>query len=267
MTSALETWIAAESWRAAGASSIGTSHVADDKPCQDAHEIRVLPGGILLAAVSDGAGSAEHSEIGSALAVHAVLAAISQQLAGGAPTDDAGWAALLRGSFAVAAEALAREAAERSLPLRQLSATLIAAVLHPHRSIVASVGDGVAVAQEDGGSWLLPIPPARGEYANETTFLTSPGWADRLQIEFLPATPARLALFSDGLLRLALNLAASTPHAPFFDSVFAYLTNPPPTQSTLQALSEFLKSDRVNARTDDDKTLVIAWRDHTSGPE
>jgi hypothetical protein len=81
-----------------------------------------------------------------------------------------------------------------------------------------------------------------------------------LQVEFLAATPERVALFSDGLLRLALNLAAAAPHAPFFNSLFAFLTSQPSLDATAQALGEFLQSDRVNARTDDDKTLVVAWR-------
>jgi hypothetical protein len=252
--------VAAEGWQAAGASAMGTSHLADNIPCQDAHALRLLPGGVLLAAVSDGAGSAEQSDIGSRLAVDTVLAAIAERLENGTPDHDEAWFTLLRESFVAAAEALAREASERSIPLRQLSATLLVTLVHPQRSVIASVGDGVAVAQEAGGHWLLPIPPARGEYANETIFLTSPGWPERLQIESLSATPSRLALFSDGLLRLALNLAAATPHAPFFDSVFAYLTTQPTLTATAEALDQFLQSDRVNARTDDDKTLVVAWR-------
>lgn len=247
-------------WLAAGASAIGTSHLADDKPCQDAHGLRVLPGGALLAAVSDGAGSAERSEVGSRLAVDTLLEFLELSLETGAPADDEGWAALLRNGFATAAEALACEAAERGLPLRQLSATLLVAVVHPQRTVFASVGDCVAVAQETGGAWQLPIKPARGEYANETTFLTSPGWLAQLLVEFLPAPPHRVALFSDGLLRLALNLAAATPHAPFFDSLFAFLTSQPSLEETVAALGQFLESDRVNARTDDDKSLLVAWR-------
>ena len=45
-----------EGWLVAGASVIGTSHLADDKPCQDAPAVRMLAGGGLVAAVSDGAG-------------------------------------------------------------------------------------------------------------------------------------------------------------------------------------------------------------------
>jgi hypothetical protein len=250
-----------EGWFVTGASVIGTSHLADEKPCQDAHAVRMLAGGGLVAAVSDGAGSAEMSDVGSRVAVEEAITAIARGIAERAPANDEEWSALLRHGFATAAEALGRTATERSVAVRQLSATLLVGVVHPRRSVIATVGDCVAVVREATGGWQLPVKPARGEYANETTFLTSTGWAQSLQIEFLAETPDRVALFSDGLMRLALNLAAGTPHAPFFDSLCAFLTSRANLGATLDALREFLDSERVNARTDDDKTLVLAWRD------
>jgi len=266
------TQLSTADWLAAGSSAMGTSHLADSAPCQDSHGLKELPRGGFLAAVADGAGSAAKSEVGSRLAVDVVLAFLAQRLESAPPADDTAWATLIREAFDAAATALVNEAVERNLPLTALSTTLMLAVVHPQRSLMAGVGDCVAVAQTSGsapspdgaqgttGEWSLPIKPARGEYANETTFLTSPGWPTRLQVEFLAATPERVALFSDGLLRLALNLAAAAPHAPFFNSVFAFLTSQPSLDITAQALGEFLQSDRVNARTDDDKTLVVAWR-------
>ena len=59
----------ARNWRVASASARGTSHIKTGKPCQDSVYHSVTSGGALIAAVSDGAGSAARSEIGSALAV------------------------------------------------------------------------------------------------------------------------------------------------------------------------------------------------------
>ena len=59
-----------QAWRVAAASAIGTSHVASGTKCQDAHGFGVFDASgenILILVVSDGAGSAKHSEDGSAM--------------------------------------------------------------------------------------------------------------------------------------------------------------------------------------------------------
>ena len=63
-------------WRHIAQSLQGPSHVDEGTPCQDTHGVRVLgeaPHGVLIACVADGAGSAKHSEIGSAIACEAIL--------------------------------------------------------------------------------------------------------------------------------------------------------------------------------------------------
>ena len=71
----------------------------------------------------------------------------------------------------------------------------------------------------------------------------------------------RLALLTDGVERLALNFANRGAHRPFFDGLFKTITagktggHDQPLSSKLAA---FLDSDGINARTDDDKTLILA---------
>jgi hypothetical protein len=71
---------------------------------------------------------------------------------------------------------------------------------------------------------------------------------------------SRLAVMSDGLIRLALKMPAQEPHEPFFAPLFRFvemITDPAEAEAQLAA---FLSSERVNARTDDDKSLVLAAR-------
>jgi hypothetical protein len=62
------------------------------------------------------------------------------------------------------------------------------------------------------------------------------------------------------LQRLALNLATNTPHEPFFEPFFKVLSivGENKEDELTAALVDFLKSERVNERTDDDKTLALA---------
>src|SRR5690606_40378653 len=52
------------SWKVVAASVAGPHHVRDGLPCQDAHTYR-LQGDYLIAVISDGAGSACYSQLGS----------------------------------------------------------------------------------------------------------------------------------------------------------------------------------------------------------
>ena len=55
-------------WHVAGVSVRGVSHIKRGQPCQDSHVWRELPGGAVVMAVADGAGSAILSQLGSARA-------------------------------------------------------------------------------------------------------------------------------------------------------------------------------------------------------
>ena len=93
-----------------------------------------------------------------------------------------------------------------------------------------------------------------------TRFITDDDAIAFLATRVYPAKALKVAAFTDGIQRLALNLAANTAHAPFFAPLFAALESAAPEhEDRLQsALAAFLGSTSVNARTDDDKTLALA---------
>jgi len=61
-----------QAWVWAGARAIGTAHLAQGLPCQDAFVCRMWQEGahpaVLIAALADGAGSAQCAEVGAQLA-------------------------------------------------------------------------------------------------------------------------------------------------------------------------------------------------------
>jgi serine/threonine protein phosphatase PrpC len=257
-----------------GASVQGTSHVSGGVPCQDAHGVRQLPTGEWLIAVADGAGSASRSAEGSALAVEHALAALAVTIQATHPADEAAWRVVMAIGFGVARDAIVKHAEQANntgtagegvtlLTLRDFATTLTCAVLAPGMLCVGQLGDGFAVAMDAGGRLFTAARPQRGEYANEAYFITMEQAADLVEMQVIGADIAALAVSTDGLLRLALKLPSYEPHAPFFKPLFDFALGAASdeTAPATAQLTDFLNSPRVCARTDDDKTLVLAARD------
>ena len=59
---------------------------------------------------------------------------------------------------------------------------------------------------------------------------------------------------------LALDYAATRAHGPFFSPLFRTIRDGPGEETLRASLRDYLNSGRVNARTDDDKTLLLATR-------
>jgi hypothetical protein len=156
---------------------------------------------------------------------------------------------------------LASLAQRRGVPLREFAGTLVCLISDGQESVVFHVGDGCAVIREHGTEdWIAASWPDQGEYASTTYFMTDESDL-HLRITRCSGNIEAVVLLSDGLERLALDFTTKTPFARFFNAVIA-----PVLASTCAgrdpvlsaALKEYLGSAAVLARTDDDKTLVLA---------
>jgi hypothetical protein len=147
---------------------------------------------------------------------------------------------------------------------RDLACTFLAAVVGEQAAAFVQVGDGAIVVADprepEGYCWIFW--PQRGEYENVTAFITDPSAEDHLAHEVEDRRYDEIALFSDGLQRLALHFSSHAAHNPFFRPMFSHLRPAPPGYLAQEsdALAIFLDSAAVNERTDDDKTLVLATR-------
>lgn len=153
------------------------------------------------------------------------------------------------------------QASACGLQLRDFACTLLGVVSRPDVALLLQIGDG-GIVVSSGGPLEVPIAPMSGEYANMTHFVTDDNAVENLQTVLYPSSLSKAALFSDGIQRLALNMAENTAHEPFFAPFFKGLADAKPEldDQLSEALARFLASDAVNQRTDDDKTLVIAVR-------
>jgi hypothetical protein len=213
----------------------------------------------LIAAVSDGAGSAKFAEIGSETVCLSILqsaaACISADPTGNSlsPEQIGEW-------IRAAQRTLAEKAKEKSAELRDFACTLIGAILLPTRSVFFQVGDG-AVVRWDGETYRLIFQPDRGEYANNTFFVTEDRVNEHTHYTCVEQKVEEVALLSDGLQMLAIDYARNEAHAPFFRSLFSPLRKTETTEEVDALdvpLMQFLQSQKINDRTDDDKTLVLA---------
>ncbi len=252
----------ADRWSVVAVSLEGTSHQKRDLPCQDAHYWQLAGDGVLVAGVADGAGSVSLSEVGSAIAVQAAVKAIAAKLSeSGIPDADEGWSALLTVGFEDALVAVKAEAEARNVDLRELSTTLLIAVAIPNMVAAAQVGDGAIVVANKKGTTISLTKPPMDESLDLTTFLTSQNAMDSMQICLWEGNPAQLAMFSDGLQMLALQMPEGIAHAPFFAPLFKFVAEAQDLEVAHQELEGFLRSPRVCDRTDDDLTLLLASLD------
>jgi hypothetical protein len=228
-------------------------------PCQDAHAYRFVGDGV-LAAVADGLGSVAHSEVGAKVAVSSALDFLETALKSQPPAEAVAWETALGQAFSEARRRLEEMAQENNLLLREYGATLIVAAATADWLAVAHLGDGAAVAFWEDGSLETVSEPQRGEYANEVKPLTAPDALAHVQFSVRCSSAKGVALLTDGLQAVAIHLATNEPYAPFFNPFFTAVSQPIDSQETSQQLADFLDSERVCARTDDDKTLLIIGR-------
>lgn len=213
----------------------------------------------LVACVADGAGSARHSSIGSAIVCNTIIENSGNHFERNGRINDLQLDEVLSWCEDARTRILDAATAHDCRP-REFASTLSAAIIGPESSYFFQIGDGAIVL---GNETLYGVVfwPQQGEYANSTNFLTADEYAQ--QLEFLATlTPncSNVALMTDGLERLALRFDIQTPHVPFFDPLFRALRSSADLDSLNQGLKGFLGSASVSHRSDDDKTLVLATR-------
>lgn len=252
-------------WSWIGACSTGSSHIRAGTACQDnatCIELSVGSENVLLAIVSDGAGSATFSSIGSRLVVEYFARSAVSHLRSREPPPEI-TVELVRRWIDDVRDRIFRAAEIKSTTPREMAATLVGAIIYPNRAVICHVGDGACVLRRrDGQLWEVPSWPAHGEYASSTYFVTDDP-EPNLDFVSIEADYCDLAIFSDGIERLALDFLNKNASDRFFSPMFApleKLERPGRDRALSGILRKYLDSSRVIEHTDDDKSLVLAHR-------
>jgi Protein phosphatase 2C len=244
-------------------SAIGTRHEQRGQPCQDYGNYR-FEGPYLIGAVSDGAGSAQHSDIGSQMAVESALDTLTKILRrefSQMPTC---------GEIEKAASdifdrmlddilcTLHQEALISGYKLRDLGCTLLAFFATPHWVAAMQVGDGLMMLRAAADApYQLLFKPDKGEFINETIFITTPNACKYMSVCVEAVESPFICATTDGLERVAVRLQDWEPFAPFFRPFEDCLIKLPTPEEQHAYLKTFLESARLNAKTDDDKTMLV----------
>jgi hypothetical protein len=230
------------------------------RPCDDKFGYRILDNGTLLIGVADGAGSAKRGAEGAAIAIEAMLDSAEKGLADFTPVCQEEWETFLASCLLKARleiEALAVDGYTAGPGhLHEFATTMVFVAVTAETVGACHVGDGAVVVRTTDGGLDVMAQFERGEYLNETVFLTSPEYPERVAYELRPTSEiSAVALMSDGVECIAFDSQSRSAHAPFFQPMFRFAEA---ASSTEDELARFLASERVCAVTDDDKTIVLA---------
>ena len=276
----------------------GASHRKAHTPCQDACRVGVVQtthdGGeaeLVVGAIADGGGSRPLSHIGARLSVS--FAASSMKLAWNAETLqrasaaelDVYWRALYedcRRLLQVEAEARDLVDGDGAASIGALACTLIAFMATRERCAMAQVGDGFLVVGRPsivaGGEdqtavdYQLAVQNRASERASEVIWLTETSWESDFRTRLLDGPIDLIVASSDGMEKAVLTVSPEQPdmlhpHMRYFEqlregckqTVVEALNAGGQSDVVLERyLADVLTSPRLDDRTDDDKSMVLA---------
>lgn len=251
-------------WRVAHASAIGAAHINQNTECQDRFACEIVEtknGEVLIAVVADGAGSTTDGQIGAQIACQFFIEVVTDFL----NSQDASISSLNLefGRFWISyfQKKIADVAEKKAKTMRDFASTLVGAVIGKNQAAFFQIGDGGAVFSTSGEvkSYRFAITPEESEYVNITEFLTDETAIESLRFELIEERIEDLILFSDGIFPIAVDYQTGQPHEPFLMPMIAPLRNGN-GDNLNEKLESFLASPKINEKTDDDKTIILASR-------
>lgn len=263
-------------WLIAGASARGKAHLDAGLPNQDHWAAVSSPDGRIVAAVvSDGAGTAKHAEAGSRATVEWMapwLLRMGERISAGQLHP-----AMVRDNLMQGVLELRRQLDPGGGSLRNYHCTLVGCLLTPSGGLVCQIGDSIALTTRftllgDGPDARVDFFPddgchryevERGEYANETHFVTETDWTEHLRITALPEDFDAIVLMTDGAMDV-VTLRGKVFRG-FMSSLVGALLRIGDRSEREALIHSWLADRQTHAVTGDDKTLCVAIRARSRG--
>ena len=258
-------------WQLSQASVRGKSHVDSDLPNQDSVFVSASDSGaVACAVVSDGAGTAARSGEGSSIAAEFIATRMCQiglQLKAGPNAFNK-----VREEFEISIDLARQRIDPTGAHLRDFHCTMVAWLCTPVGAFIAQIGDSVALStsfaavDEDGVRKVDFFPDAgyhlhevdRGEYANETHFITEVDWKQHLRISKLPEDVDAVVLMTDGAMDIAM--LRGQVFRGFLSNLLGKLIATPAIKDRHGTIHEWLDDRQTYGVTGDDKTIFVGVR-------
>lgn len=231
-------------WFAGSATGAGIGRLEN----QDRASFSII-GDCLVAAVSDGAGSASHGADGARVIVETALNYFMHD------GDTKDFISNVR-------IALGKRAHVLGVEMMDLAATMVVVVATQDKTTCIQVGDGFGVVSFEDEAYALLIQPDKGEYINQTSFVTLPDAADHVKVATFEKRARFLCLSTDGLESVALFHQNWEPYGGFFNPLDQYISKTDCQKELDLELAQFLESDSLRAKSWDDKSIILGcWKD------
>jgi hypothetical protein len=263
-------------WQLSFASVRGKAHVDNNLPNQDSVYVSSNDSGnVICAVVSDGAGTAKRSGEGSTLAAKFIAERMCQIGAQLASTTDL--THFVRQEMESTINLARQKIDPTGQQLRDFHCTMVAWLFTPVGAFIAQIGDSVALTTrfatvEDEGVHKVDFFPEsgthlheveRGEYANETHFITEADWKKHLRISQLPQDVDAVVLMTDGAMDIAM--LRGQVFRGFLSNLLGKLITTPEIQARHKTIDSWLDDKQTYGVTGDDKTIFTAiWQQNSS---
>ena len=260
--------VQASRWKVAGASVIGKQHEQAGGRCEDAWSSarRVLTNGheALAVCVSDGAGSAANGWAGAQMTSRVLANWLVEniEMIFSVVAKDRKRLIVSRSK-----RVLRRAAVSSGAALKSYACTIVAALTTTDgRWLTAHLGDG-AIVGAFGGALRAVSVPRKGEFANETFFVTDNDATESIDIQSggtddPSPSPTAFALFTDGVEGSLVNRRTGEI-SPVLANMFDWLVNNP--ESEVAAALEQNLNQVFRERTGDDCSLAVAVLEASTG--
>ena len=271
-------------WLIARASLQGTSHVTGDVPCQDFNKVLQFNDYVIIA-VADGLGSASKSDVGANIACSAVIDYICDELSNAqlqntlfrrikklfrrSVPELVDHKKLLFNAVDYARNKISAQALAESVPDAEYACTMILTLIIGSEFHLVHVGDGAVVgvfASENEEIIETISGPDNGEYANSTTPITSPYYAEHLRYACSNSDKKLqgIFVFTDGIQNLCINHQTKQAFNGFFIPILKWFREFAPDVNLDDKCVQLLNSPRIRENSDDDLTLVVCYQNNQS---
>ncbi len=248
-------------WQAIGCSEIGSSHIKTGIPCQDFCDYKIISNNqVTIGAVSDGMGSAAHSDLGAKIAVQTTLNCLNQRDWLNNSINESQAQVFFEKLLKTVVTEIQTVAKKEGYSVRDMACTLLAFIATPNLLVAMQCGDGLIVIRPHSSqNYQLIFQPQKGEYANEYVPITSASAYQYMQVKVIAEPIDFICAATDGIERISLIKSKQwKAYDQFFEPVETQIMRSPKTElEKKKIVSDWLKSDDINQRTDDDKTVLL----------